>query len=65
MKWVGLEVSMQKIEPSECASMKEFIDKVQIMHQEIMHAGKKILSEDMAILLLTKLPPSIAPSTLP
>ena len=55
MKWVGLEVSMCQLDPSKCASMKEFIDKMQIMHQEIMHEGKKISSKDMAILLLTKL----------
>ena len=36
--------------------MKEFIDKVQIMEQEIMHARKKIASKDLAILLLSKLP---------
>ena len=56
MKWAGLEVSMQQFEPSKCASMKEFIDKVQIMQQEIMHMGKKISSKDLAILLLSKLP---------
>ena len=55
MKRVGLEVSMQQLELSKCASMKEFIDKVQIMHQEIMHAGKNISFKDMAILLLSKL----------
>ena len=36
--------------------MKEFIYKVQIMNQEVMHIGKKISSKDMAILLLRKLP---------
>ena len=56
MKRAGLEVSMRQLEPSKFASMKEFIDKVQIMQQEIMHAGKKIASEDLAILLLSKLP---------
>ena len=55
MKQAGLEVSMQQLEPSKFASMKEFIDKVQIMQQEIMHAGKKIASKDLAILLLSKL----------
>ena len=47
---------MRQLDPSKCASMKEFIDKVQVLHQEIMHAGKQISSEDMAILLLMKLP---------
>ena len=56
MKRAGLEVTMQQLEPSKFASMKEFIDKVQIMQQEIMHAGKKIASKDLAILLLSKLP---------
>ena len=56
MKWAGLEVSRRQLEPSKFASMKEFIDKVQIMQQEIMHAGKKITFEDLAILLLSKLP---------
>ena len=66
MKRAGLEVSMRQLDPSKCASLKEYIDKVQIMQQEIMHVGKKISSEDMAILLLTKLPTvGIAPSTLP
>ena len=56
MKWEGLEVSMQQLDPSKGASMKEFIDKVQIMHQEIMHAGEKISSKDMAILISSRLP---------
>ena len=56
MKRAGLEVSMPQLEPSKCASMKEFIDKVQIMQYEIMHVGKKISSKDLAILLLSKLP---------
>ena len=56
MKRARLEVSMRQLEPSKFASMKEFIDKVQIMQQEIMHAGKNIASEDLAILLLSKLP---------
>ena len=55
MKQAGLKVSMQHPEPSKCVSMKEFIDKVQIMQQEIMHSRKKILSKDMAILILSKL----------
>ena len=55
MKQAGLEVSMQQLEPGKCASMKEFIDKVQIMHQQSMHATKKISSKDMAILLLSRL----------
>ena len=56
MKRAGLEVSMWQLEPSKFASMKEFIDKVQIMQQEIMHVEKKIASKDLAILLLSKLP---------
>ena len=56
MKQTSLKVFMRQLESSKCASMKEFIDKVQIMHQEIMHAEKKISSKDMAILLLSKLP---------
>ena len=31
MKWARLEVTMQQLEPSNFASMKDFIDKVQIM----------------------------------
>ena len=56
MKRAGLEVSMLQLDPSKCASLKEYIDKVQIMQQEIMHAGKKLSSKEMAILLLEKLP---------
>ena len=55
MKRAGLEVTMRQLDPNKCASMKEYIDKLQIMHQKIMHAGKQISSEDMAILLLSKL----------
>ena len=55
MKRAGLEVNMRQLDPSKCTSMKDYIDKLQIMQQEIMHAGKNISSEDMAILLLSKL----------
>ena len=65
MKQEGLEVSMRQLEPSKFASMKEFNNKVQIMQQEIMHASKKIASEDLAILLLSKLPARYSTSTLP
>ena len=54
MKWASLKVSMWQLDPSKCASMKEFIDKVQSMHQEMMHARKKISSQDMALLILSK-----------
>ena len=37
MKQARLEVSMRQLEPSKFASMKWFIDKLQIMQQEIMH----------------------------
>ena len=56
MKQARLEVSIRQLEPSKFASMKEFIDKVEIMQHEIMHVGKKIASEDLATLLLSKLP---------
>lgn len=60
MKRAGLEVTMRQLDPSRCASMKEYIDKVQILQQEIAHAGKTISPTDMAILLLSKLPPKFS-----
>lgn len=57
MKHAGLEVQMRQLDPLKCGTMKDYMDKLQILHQEIMHAGKLISSKDMAILLLSKLPP--------
>ena len=56
MKRAALEISMRQLDPAKCSSIKDYMDKLQMMHQEIMHAGKTISSVDMAILLLSKLP---------
>ena len=45
MKRAGLEVTMRQLGPNKCASMKEYIDKLQIMHQEIMHARSRSLQK--------------------
>lgn len=42
MKRTSLEVQMQQLGPSKCVSI-EYIDKVQMLHQQIMHARKTIL----------------------
>ena len=47
---------MQQLDSAKCSSMKDYIDRLQMMNQEIMHAGKTLSLVDMAIVLLSKLP---------
>ena len=58
MKRAALEISMRQLDPAKCSSIKDYIDRLQMMNQEIMHAGKTLSSVDMAIVLLSKLPSS-------
>ncbi len=56
MKRVSIEVQMRTLKPSQSASMHDHVNKLQAMRQEIGAAGKKISSEDMAIILMCQLP---------
>lgn len=57
MKRAALEVQMRTLDSGKSASMRDHIDKLQALQQEILQAGKVISSEDMAIVLLCHLPP--------
>ena len=56
MKWVSLEVQMRTLDPSKSPTMREHINKLQSLQQEVLSMGKQISSEDMAITLLSHLP---------
>ena len=56
MKRVSLEVQMRMLDPSKSPSMREHINKLQELQQEVLSMGKEISSEDMAITLLSHLP---------
>lgn len=56
MKRVSLEVQMRTLDPSKSPSMREHINKLQSLQQEVLSMGKEISSEDMAITLLSHLP---------
>ena len=56
MKRVSLEVQMRMLDPSKSPSMREHINKIQGLQQEVLSMGKEISSEDMAITLLSHLP---------
>ena len=57
MKRVSLEVQMRTLDPSKSSSMREHINKLQSLQQEVLSMGKQISSEDMAITLLSHLTP--------
>ena len=48
----ALEIQMQNLDPKKLDSMKEYMDKLQDLHQDIMQVGKTISSKDVAILLM-------------
>ena len=54
MKRVSLEVQMRMLDPSKSSSMREHINKLQGLQQEVLSMGKKISSEDMAITLMSR-----------
>ena len=53
MKRISLEVQLRRLDPATSSSIREHINKMQSMHQDILHAGKDISFEDMAITLLS------------
>ena len=56
MKRVALESQMWNCDPTKFSFMKEYMDKLQAIHQDIMQVGKTISYEDMEILLISRLP---------
>ena len=52
MKRVSLEVELRCLDLATFTSIREHINKMQNYHQDILHAGKEISSEDIAITLL-------------
>ena len=56
MKCVSLEVQMQMLDPSKSSSMRDHINKLHGLQQEVLSMGKKISLEDMAITLLSHMP---------
>ena len=51
MKLAGMEIQMWMLKKS--SSVKEHIDKLQLMRQELSKPGRKFSSEEMAIVLLS------------
>ncbi|MCO5594455.1 hypothetical protein L7F22_048485 [Adiantum nelumboides] len=49
MKLAGMEIQIKNLDLKQSSSVKEHIDRLQLLHQE---AGKKFSSEEMAIVLL-------------
>ena len=56
MKRVSLEVQMTMLDASKSPSIREHINKLRSLQQEVLSMGKKISSEEMAITLLSQLP---------
>ena len=53
MKLAGMEIQMRMLDLKQTSSVKEHIDRLQLMRQELAEAGRKFSSEDMAIVLLS------------
>ena len=54
MKRISLEVHLRHLDPPTSPSIHEHTNKMQNFQQDILHVGKEISSEDMAIKLLNQ-----------
>ncbi|MCO5604027.1 hypothetical protein L7F22_058184 [Adiantum nelumboides] len=52
MKLAGMEIQIGSLDLKQSSSVKEHIDRLQLLRQDLSEAGKKFSSEEMAIVLL-------------